>query len=205
VPRYLAVGGCYRGEVYWDPLPIVATSARLPVANLEDDSRLGPPADYLGGEWDRRDWRNVPGPFYGAQTDSCWTGREIAPRHIVYEDECGGEVVFRQPRDAGEVHLLLTAAWNDPFRAYASDGDDHWTLAMVREWWAGRARIVAWIEDVRHRWSASERSDERDNAVGLRDYASYLDNGLEAYLRAYGFWLDNRRAATPGDTLPDLS
>lgn len=190
--------------MYWNPLPTVAASAQLPVANHGDGRPLGPPAAYLRGEWERRDWRNVPGPFYGAQTDSCWVGRLIAPRHVVYEDDYGSEIVFRQPQGPHEVHLVLTAAWNDPFCGYASDGDDHWTLALVREWWADRERIAAWIHDVHRRWAASEREDERDNALGLRDYASYLNNGLEADLREYGFWLDNHRAPKPGETLPEL-
>ncbi|GAA0992575.1 hypothetical protein GCM10009555_081850 [Acrocarpospora macrocephala] len=116
--------------------------------------------------WEDRDWRNVPGPFYGAQTDSCWMGRDIAPRHIVYEDECGSEVVFRQPQSPQEVHLVLTAAWNDPFCAYAGDGDNHWTLELIREWWASRERLAAWIDDVRRRWSVSEREDERRTRWG---------------------------------------
>lgn len=190
--------------MYWNPMPTVAESASLPVANHDGSIVLGPPADYLRGEWESRDWRNVPGPFYGAQTDSCWMGREIAPRHIVYEDEYAGEIVYRQPQDPGEVHLVLTAAWNDPYRAYASDGDDHWTLTLVREWWAGRGQIAAWIQHACRTWSASERADERDNAQGLRDYATYLDNGLETHLRGYGFWLDNRRAPRADETLPEL-
>jgi hypothetical protein len=131
-------------------------------------------------------------------------GREVAPGHVVYEDEFGSEIVYRQPRSASEVHLVLTAAWNDPFRAYAADGDEHWTLNLVREWWAGRDRLTAWIDDLQRRWSYSERVDERDNAAGLRDFVGYLANGLEADLRDYGFWLDNGRQPLPHDTLPHL-
>jgi hypothetical protein len=112
--------------------------------------------------------------------------------------------VYRQPKDAGEVHLVLTAAWNDPFCAYAADGDEHWTLELVSEWWADRRRLTAWIDDVQRRWSTSERADERDNAVGLQDFARYLDDGLEADLREYGFWLDNRRPPLAHETLPRL-
>jgi len=75
--------------MYWDPLPTVATSAALPLTELPGGPVLGPPESSLQGIWQNRDWRNVPGPFYGAQTDSCWTGREIAPRHILYEDDAG--------------------------------------------------------------------------------------------------------------------
>jgi hypothetical protein len=192
--------------VYWDPMPTVAASAVLQVANYPEGGRwLGPPEAYLRGEWGNRDWRNVPGPFYGAQTDSCWTGRGIAPHHVVYEDEFGSEIVYRQPKNAGEVQLVLTAAWNDPFAAYAADGDEHWTLELVREWWADRGRLIAWTDGVQRQWSSSERADERENAAGLRDFGQYLDNGLEADLRAYGFWLDNRRPPQPHETLPHLN
>ncbi|WP_204014295.1 ferredoxin [Virgisporangium aurantiacum] len=192
--------------MYWDPMPVVVDSAGLQVANCPEERRLlGPPEAYLRGRWADRDWRNVPGPFYGAQTDSCWTGREVAPRHVVYEDEFGSEIVYRQPKNASEVHLLLTAALNDPFGAYAADGDDHWTLELVVEWWADRGRLSAWIDGVQRQWSTSERADERDNAVGLREFAHYLGNGLEADLRVYGFWLDNRRPPQVHETLPHLN
>jgi hypothetical protein len=133
-------------------------------------------------------------------------GREIAPAHVVYEDEFGSEIVYRQPRNSSDVCLVLTAAWNDPFRAYAADGDgdENWTLDLVREWWAGRDRLAAWIDDVQRRWTHSEHADERDNAAGLRGFARYLDDGLGADLRDYGFWLDNRRPALPHETLPEL-
>ncbi|MFI5838840.1 ferredoxin [Catenuloplanes sp. NPDC051500] len=191
--------------MYWDPMPAVAASAGLPIVDHPEAGRpLGPPEEYLRGRWEERDWRNVPGPFYGARTDSCWVGREVAPRHVVYEDEFGSEIVYRQPGNAGEVHRLLTAAWNDPFRAYAADGDTHWTLPLVSEWWAGRARLTAWIDAVQRQWSVSARADERENAAGLKDFADYVAGGLEGQLRAYGFWLDNRRPPQPHDTLPDL-
>ncbi|MEU8662613.1 hypothetical protein [Actinoplanes philippinensis] len=191
--------------MYWDPMPTVAASADLGVVNRPgSELRLGPPAAYLRGAWADRDWRNVPGPFYGARTDSCWVGREVAPGHIVYEDEFGSEIVYRQPRNAVEAHLVLTAAWNDPYRAYAVDGDEHWTLSLVREWWADRTRLMSWIDDLRQRWSSSERADERDNAAGLSDFAGYVESGLETDLRVYGFWLDNRRPPRPAEALPQL-
>lgn len=165
---------------------------------------LGPPEKYLRGQWDQRDWRNVPGPFYGAGTDNCWTGRLSAPRHVVYEDGYGSEVVFRQPRDQGEVHLVLLAASEDPFTGYACDGDEHWTLDLVREWWADRGRLAAWIESARRQGEASANAQQRDNAAGLDDYARYLADGLEIHLREYGFWLEHRRAAGPGEALPRL-
>jgi hypothetical protein len=44
---------------------------------------------------------------------------------VVNEDDLYGEIAYRQPQNADEVRLLLTAAWNDPFCAYAADGDEH--------------------------------------------------------------------------------
>ncbi|MFD9104548.1 hypothetical protein ACFVZN_26135 [Streptomyces virginiae] len=32
----------------------------------------------------------------------------------------------------------------------------------------------------------------------------HIDNGLEAYLRGYLFWLDQRREPRPGEALPRL-
>ncbi|MFJ9365867.1 ferredoxin [Nocardia sp. NPDC101769] len=191
--------------MYWDPLPTVIASQTLPSAGSEQGCQLGPPGDYLRGEWAERDWRNVPGPFYGAGTDSCWAGRLVAPEHIVYEDDFGSEVVFRQPRNVRETQLVLTAAASDPFCAYAYDGDDHWTLELIRRWWAERARLTEWIDRVDHAWSASEREDERENAQGLRTYRRYVNDGLETYLREYGFWLEHRRAPKPAEILPDLN
>ncbi|ANZ35625.1 hypothetical protein BBK82_05565 [Lentzea guizhouensis] len=77
-------------------MPTVAASADLPVADHDGDRLLGEPV-YLLGKWEQRDWRNVPGPFYGADTDTCWMGRQIAPHHIVYDDY-GSEIVFRRTR-----------------------------------------------------------------------------------------------------------
>ncbi|MFG1791202.1 ferredoxin [Nocardia sp. NPDC049149] len=189
--------------MYWNPLPTVTTSASLSRANYENQ-RLGSPADYLRGEWANRDWRNVPGPFYGAGTDNCWTGRLIAPEHVIYEDDFGAEVVYRQPRNPHEVRLLLSAAYDDPLGAYACDGDEHWTLSKVREWWADRNRLLAWIDSAKREWSAGTSPEDRDAAAGLRDYAAYVANGLETDLRQYGFWLEHRRPAAPTEALPEL-
>lgn len=189
--------------MYWDPMPTVVASAELPMVG-EKDRRLGDPDDYCRGLWEERDWRNVPGPFYGAATDSCWMGRLIAQDHIVYEDGMGSEVVFRQPRDARETRLLLSAAWVDPFRAYACDGDAHWTVELIRDWWADRAKVAEWLGRLEREWSVHDRDQEREAADGLRAYSRYLDNGLETALREYAFWLDNGRPAHSHERFPSL-
>lgn len=178
---------------YWNPLPTVRTFTANS-ANATAD---------LNGRWAERNWKNVPGPFYGADTDSCWTGRTHAPENVLY-DEKGQEFVYRQPRDTVEVKLVLDAAWDDPMTGYAVDGDQHWTVGSVREWWADRGRIRAWIDGLVPIWDESPKPEVNEAAAGLRAYREFLDSGLETYLRGYLFWLAENREPGPGDTLPAL-
>ncbi|WP_329386509.1 hypothetical protein OG625_28030 [Streptomyces sp. NBC_01351] len=154
--------------------------------------------------WEQRDWRNVPGPFYTANTDNCLTGRQCAPDHVMYEDEYCSEFVYRQPRTAAEVHALTCAADCEPFRAYGGDGDAHWTPELVRDWWRDRVRVREWAVTLDRKWSVSEREYEREAASGARDYVAHIDHGLADYLRGYAFWLAEGRPAGPGETLPEL-
>ncbi|MUL84794.1 ferredoxin [Mycobacterium sp. CBMA247] len=160
---------------------------------------LGPPEEYLHGVWSKRDWRNVPGPFYCADTDNCLTG-DVAPANVAFEDEFGAEFVYRQPRDEHEVHQLLSAACQEPFQAYACDGDEHWTLALVRKWWAERVRLLDWIAAAEPVWP-----EDSPSVFVLREYRAFITGGLESYLREYGFWLEHRRPAAPNEALPRLS
>jgi hypothetical protein len=195
---------------YWDPLP---TARRL--VSGED-----PAWKVFSGVWAERNWRNVPGPFYGAATDSMATGRLDAPRHIAYDDDYGGgfgtEFVYRQPGNEAETEDVVSAARLELYSGYGWDGDDHWTPATVRAWWRDRARVRAWALAIAADWGAathpdwgSNGSDEfqghyHDAAQGHLDLVAYIDDGLEAYLRAYAFWLDQRRTPRPGEALPVL-
>lgn len=118
---------------YRDPLPDVLTSAGLSVAGAPVQWRggLAEPDVYLCGKWTERNWRNVPGPLYGAQMDTCWASREYAPHNISYEAENGQEFLFRQPRSRAEVLGVLCGASNDPFSGWGFDGDEHWNLELV--------------------------------------------------------------------------
>jgi hypothetical protein len=98
------------------------------------------------GRWEERSWLNVPGPFYGAETDTCATGRlAAAPSNVLYTDD-GQEFIWKQPQNPEQVSAVLDAAYQDPFSGYAWDGDDHWTVDLVRQWWAERGRVRDWIE-----------------------------------------------------------
>ncbi|MEU8679334.1 ferredoxin [Streptomyces sp. NPDC048560] len=190
---------------YWDPIPTVRALVGRPHplwrGDLEHDWSEPAP----DGGWEGRDWRNVPGPFYTANTDNCCTGRQYAPRLVTYEDEELREFVFRQPVGAVEVQELVCAAECDPFAGYGGDGDLHWTPELVRDWWRERGGVQEWARRMgRSEWMLSDREHLRDAAVGARAYFTHLSQGLEAYLRDYMFWLAEGRPATSGDRLPVL-
>lgn len=158
------------------------------------------------GKWDERNWRNVPGPFYGAMTDNCWVGRLHAPHHVLYGDdiEYEQEFLYRQPRTLAELQDVLVAMQEDPWAGWACDGDSHWSLNLVREWWRERGRLREWITAKHRRWIVSERADEREAASGLADYLAYLDGDLADHLRGYMFFLDNGVSPAPLDRVPAL-
>lgn len=184
---------------YWDPLP---TARRLLVEH--------PSLDQFGGLWAERNWRNVPGPFYGADTDTMQMGRDGAPFHIAYDDECGPldgrEFVYRQPTDAAQTYDLLNGCFFG-HGGFAMDGDEHWTDASVREWWQERGRVREWAVTTSDRWSrvrGEYRAHYRDAARGLRDYLAHLDGRLNEYLRGYLFHLAEGRSPLPGEARPEL-
>jgi hypothetical protein len=55
---------------YWDPLSAARTAADTSVLEAVPNLALALPypETYLTGRWAERNWRNLPGPFYGADT-----------------------------------------------------------------------------------------------------------------------------------------
>ncbi|CAM5312084.1 Ferredoxin OS=Streptomyces microflavus OX=1919 GN=HUT09_31610 PE=4 SV=1 [Streptomyces microflavus] len=117
----------------------------------------------------------MPGAFYGADTDNCGTGRIFAPALVLHREV---------------------------FSAYGCDGDDHWTPETVREWWRDRARVTAYLAARRPVWDADDEKSGQGTAAAGEACAAYLDGELAAHLRAYLFWLDERRSPTAADRLP---
>ena len=196
---------------YWNPLP---TARQVMDGIGETRERL------FTGVWEQRNWRNVPGPFYGAETDSMALGRLDAPRHIAYDDGLGGgfgfEFIYRQPVDEQETADVIHGCCQDLYRGYNWDGDDHWTVEAVRDWWRDRTRLREWAVAIAADWGADahphwgSNADPRylghyhDAARGHRDFLAYIDDGLETYLRGCLFWLDQRREPRTGEALPEL-
>ncbi|MFJ6769467.1 hypothetical protein ACIQOV_00555 [Kitasatospora sp. NPDC091257] len=115
-----------------------------------------------------------------------------------------GEYVYRQPTTTAEVLNLVTAAQEDPYRGYACDGDSRWTPEAVRDWWRDRGRVTEYLESLLPGWSSSDRSDEREAAEGLRDFAAYITEGLGADLRKYLFRLEEGHYPKSPGPLPEL-
>ncbi|MFI9586966.1 ferredoxin [Streptomyces sp. NPDC052236] len=165
---------------------------------------LGNDREAFRGRWEDRLWLNVPGPFYGGETDTCWTGRLSAPAHVLYGGQYLTEYVCRQPRTPAETALLVEAADDDPLLGYGCDGDARWTVDTVREWWRDRGRITQYLSDRRSAWDEIDPARGQGIAGAVRDFESYIAGGLATDLRVYLYWLDERRSPTPDDRLPEL-
>jgi hypothetical protein len=190
-----------REPLYWNPMVHIT-------AVFDSEPSHGPwsVADTFHGKWSERNWRNVPGPFYGAMTDNCWVGRLHAPRHVLYGDdiEYEQEFLYRQPRNLQDLRDVLMAMQDDPWGGWACDGDTFWTPDLVRSWWRERERLREWIDTKHRRWSISDREDEREAAGGLMDCLTYLNGELVTDLRVYVYFLDNGASPTVDDRLPPL-
>ncbi|MFE7855341.1 ferredoxin [Streptomyces sp. NPDC057403] len=174
-------------EPYFDPVPL-----------------LGDAREAFLGRWPDRKWLNVPGPFYGAETDNCGTGRLHAPGLVLYEADHFTEYVYRQPRTPDELRRLVDAAQAETLSGYGCDGDTHWTPAAVREWWRDRGRVKEYLLSRRADWEADDAKAGQGVASAAEHYAAYLDGELAAHLRTYVFWLEERRSPTEADRLPLL-
>ena len=147
--------------------------------------------EIFSGRFEERNCFNIPGPFYGAQTDTCETGPAEAPDNILLDGN-GQEFVFRQPATIEELQRIIGAAICDPFLGYGADGNEHWNLRLIREWWRDKENRFAQISSL----SATNQSTDH--------WLSYSMSQAENYLRCYAFFVEHRRLPKPADHLPDL-
>jgi hypothetical protein len=107
-------------------------------------------------------------------------------------------LIARQPvppiQSSADRVDVIAAMQQDPWAGWARDGDSHWTLTLVREWWSDRGRLRNWITTKHRRWIDSDRTEEREAASGLTDYLAYLDGDLASHLQSYLYFLDNGAA-----------
>lgn len=157
--------------------------------------------DFLGRWDDRLSW-NVPGPLYTGDVDNSGPGPYEAPNNV-FIDEHGFPFIFRQPVNLFELRQVLLAANNDPFSSYGADGNDHWDLASIRAWWRER-RAIDTSMAARQAELLASGHPAPEYRTALDRWREYLQNGTELYLRAYAFFLEERRVPRAEDTLPDL-
>ena len=162
-----------------------------------------PPEDYFHGNWENRNLLNSPGPFYGADTDTCLDGPPLAPASLLCDLHDQG-FVWRQPRTDAETLALMAGASSDPFNGFGWDGDKHWTPDGVRAWWAGRRERAPLVASL-----ISELTD-RGNPNGIpwaalaAEYREYLAGELDLDLRRYLYFLEAGRYPASGEDLPKL-
>ena len=105
----------------------------------------------------------------------------------------GQEFVFRQPTTVEEIQQVIRASICDPFSGYGADGDDHWNVRLIREWWEGMENRLAQIGQLA---SMNDKSTDQ--------WVSFSNSLAERYLRKYAFFVENRRLPKLADHLPDL-
>jgi hypothetical protein len=157
------------------------------------DSEWLPIADnFFQPAFDMRNPFNLPGPFYGAETDTCQTGPAEAPNNVLMDGK-GQEFVCKQPSNEGELRDIISAALCECFCGYGADGDSHWTLRLIREWWRSRADLLA------------QAGDLFGDSGTIMNWKRFLLGEGEQFLRAYAFLVEEKRLPREADVLPAVS
>jgi hypothetical protein len=148
---------------------------------------------------------NTPGPFYTSEADFAFLGPTNAPGMVSVDLE-QVDVVYRQPVTLREMELLISVASCDPLGGYGVDGNQYWSIDLVRAWWERRAEIVEHIKR-----NVSQESWYRlDGLFALmqpiaRCWLRYIETECYSYLREYMFFLDHGRWPNEETRLPDVS
>ena len=178
-------------EALWD---LTAALAQLGARQGE--------GDFLW-RWEDKGPLNTPGPLYCGDVDNSGPGPYEAPNNI-FIDEDGFPFLFRQPVNWFELDQVLLAANHDPFSGYGADGKRHWSLASIREWWRGNHDLRALIVERSINGPHGPIEYAYSYRAGAYRWRTYLQDGMESYLRQYAFFLEERRLPAQGEILPDI-
>lgn len=157
--------------------------------------------------WTDRRWPNTPGPFYGANTDTCATGPIRAPYNAGLDHE-DFEYIFKQPSNVEELRDVLTAAKVNVLSGYGCDGNSHWTLRLIQEWWDGRQQLLQLC--LGSRYLSIDLASSPDVVTRIyrrnaRYRLQYVRTELANYLGAYSFFIEEGRLPNESDTMPIYS
>jgi len=155
-------------------------------------------------KWNEKRWPNTPGPFYGANTDTCGTGPIRAPYNAGLDHE-DFEYIFKQPSNVEELRDVVTAAKVNVLCGYGCDGDSHWTLSLIQEWWERRQELLRLCLDSKD--LSTELAASHDDVMSVyrrnaRYRLQYVRAGLADYLGAYSFFIEEGRLPNESDTMP---
>ncbi len=172
------------------------------------------------GRWEERNPWNVPGPIYVGDDDACGTGPANAPNNVILVAEVdepflgrshfGGEFLYRQPTSNFELRQVIEAADVNVVCAYGLDGNLHWNHQRVVDWWRRVREVQAALRENVRAWRKEQASGtalsagHRYPSADLWRFFSFLDNGVEQYLREYCYFLEVGRAPTSESALPSL-
>lgn len=156
------------------------------------------------GRWIDRLWPNTPGPFYGANTDSCGTG----PIHAPYNsglDSDGFEYIFKQPSNVEELRDVVEAAKVNVLSGYGCDGDSQWTLSLIQEWWERRQELLQLC--LSSKYLSKDNATSHDDGIGVyrrnaRYRLQWVRSELADYLGAYSFLIEEGRLPDESDPMP---
>jgi hypothetical protein len=143
-------------------------------------------------DFTKRNPLNFPGPFYTLETDNCGTGQPEAPENILCDNE-GREHIFMQPRTTKELSNILTASLIDPFGSYAINGNEHWNLKLIKDWWRNKHRLIDTLLS-----SDFEENNKGQNFV----YIEYLKGPAKLDLQRYAYFLETGKY--PSDQISNL-
>lgn len=104
------------------------------------------------------------------------------------------EFVMIQPRTKTELLQLWNASAVEVFGAYYCDGNKHWTVKEVKNWWFEKDDLLQHLKD---------EELIKMNCHQEKRYQHYLEHLAEMDLRRYCFFLDNGFYPTT-EILPEL-
>ena len=119
-------------------------------------------------------------------------------------NDLGQEFIAVQPRTRDEVEQILNAARVEVFDGYGRDGNQFWTLELIREWWARRGELLRWVRGQIRAPVFDDTPPYTGYSTALLRFEHYVQHGLADHLRYYAWFLEQRRGTAEPNRLPEI-